>query len=291
MRRDSWPILALLLSSIGWGLTWIPLKYLGSLNVQGAALVCIASTASAILLAPFLLGQFRHWRRRISTLLLIGLLGGFANLAFQLALYHGDVVRVMILFYLLPAWSLLGGWLFLNEGIDGKRLFTVGCALLGAFLILGGFALFDSPPHWIDLLAIGAGMAFAMNNVVFRASQSLPVVSKVAAMFWGCTLLSLLYLLNTPGDLSLASPQALWLTLVYGACWLTAIALGTQWAVTRMEVGRSSIIIIMELVVAVVSAGLLLDVGMSSQELLGAALIVGAALFETFDHSRSVTAS
>jgi drug/metabolite transporter (DMT)-like permease len=54
----------------------------------------------------------------------------------------------------------------------------------------------------------------------------------------------------------------------------------TQWAVTHLEAGRASILIIMELVTAVVTAMLFGGERMSGTELFGAALILVAAVIE-----------
>jgi len=282
MRAVSAPVLVLFFSSIGWGLTWLPLKYLNEKGMEGPLVVLLAFGAAGLLLTPVFFRQRVHWAGKFHYLALIALFGGFANLAFQIALYQGDVIRVMILFYLLPVWSVLGGWLFLGERIDAMRVFTVCGALAGAFLILGGPAVFETYPGWIDLLAIGSGMAFAANNLVFRATQSVPVASKVTAMFVGCTLLIGGYLVVLSDAVPDYSANTLLLTVAYGIFWLTVITFGTQWGVTRLEAGRASIIIIMELVAAVVSASLLLDETLATMELVGGALVVGAALVETF---------
>jgi drug/metabolite transporter (DMT)-like permease len=250
--------------------------------MEGPLLVLLAFGAAGLLLMPVLFRQQAHWRGNVHYLALIALFGGFANLSFQIALYEGEVIRVMILFYLLPVWSVLGGWLFLGERIDAIRVVTVCGALAGAFLILGGPAIFETHPGWIDLLAIGSGMAFAANNLVFRATQSVPVASKVTAMFAGCALLMGGYLLIMPPVMTNYSAHTLWLTIAYGVFWITVITFGTQWGVTRLEAGRASIIIIMELVAAVVSASLLLGETMAAMELAGGTLVVGAVLVETF---------
>ena len=279
-RTDTLPLLILILSSIGWGLTWIPLRALQAQGIQGPPLVLLAFGAGSLLLLPALVRQRSYWQSHWHFLLLIALCGGFANLAFQIALYEGEIIRVMILFYLLPIWSLLGGWVFLGEGIDAARILTVVCALLGAFLVLGGFAWFETRPSWLDLLAIAAGLAFAFNNLLFRASQSLPLTSKVAAMFAGCASLAGLYLLPKGYVITEFSLTSLLLTLAYGMLWLTLISIGTQWGVTRLPAGRASIIITLELVAALVSASLLLDEHMTSWEMFGALLVIGAGLFE-----------
>lgn len=275
------PVLVLLISSVGWGLTWLPLKYLNQQGVQGPALVFVAFAAAGLALLPVFALQQSHWRGQLHQLALIALFGGFANLSFQIALYEGDVIRVMILFYLLPVWSVLGGRLFLGERIDALRVVSVSVALLGAFLILGGSALFDTRPGWVDLLAIGSGMAFAMNNIIFRATQSLPVTSKVTAVFVGCALMTGGYLLVAAPVAATYGWQALLLTVLYGVVWLMLITFGTQWGVTRLEAGRASLIIIMELVVAVLSASLLLGETLTPPELVGGLLIAATAVAET----------
>lgn len=278
--NPSLPVIVLFLSSIGWGLTWLPIKYLNAQGMEGPLLVLIAFSAALLCLLPLFIRQRQQWLSKLNFMLLIALFGGFANLAFQVAIFYGDVIRVMILFYLLPVWSVVGGVLFLKETVDTKRVVTVIAALLGAFLILGGITLFQQPPSWIDLLAIGSGFAFAMNNLMFRATQTVPVASKVTAMFGGCVVLVGGFLLFSTDAATSYSISSLWLTLLYGIGWLTLITFGTQWGVTRIDAGRASIIIVMELVVAVISAAIILQQSMSLIEILGGVLVVSAAIIE-----------
>lgn len=276
----SYPVSILFISSVGWGLTWIPIKLLNGMGISGPELVFIAFLAGALVMLPFALMQYRQWRTHLSLMILITLFGGFANVAFQTALYYGDVIRVMILFYLLPVWSVIGGKVFFGEIIDTKRIVTVVFSLGGAFLILGGMAVFEQLPDWTDLMAIGAGFAFAMNNLLFRASPGVPLLSKVTAMFAGCSVMigGFLVVANLPGgDYSL--DVALYSGL-YGLVWLTLITLGTQWGVTQIEAGRAAIIIVMELVVAVVSAALYAADWLSLVEIVGGILVVTAAIIE-----------
>ncbi|MEJ2452412.1 MAG: DMT family transporter, partial [Gammaproteobacteria bacterium] len=122
----------LFISSVGWGLTWLPTKGLNQMGLDGMHLVLIAFAAGGILLSPFLFTQRQSWRGNLHYLLLIALFGGLANLSFQLALVHGNVVRVMILFYLLPVWSVLGAWYILREKPDRVRIVAMLMSLAGA---------------------------------------------------------------------------------------------------------------------------------------------------------------
>ena len=80
-----------------------------------------------------------------------------------------------------------------------------------------------------------------------------------------------------PGDLSVLAYAAF-----YGIVWLMLITLGTQWGVTHLEAGRASIIIVMELVVAVISAVIILNQPLSLVEITGALLVIAAAILEGF---------
>jgi drug/metabolite transporter (DMT)-like permease len=237
---------------------------------------------ASLVLLPQLVRQWRAWRGHLGAMLLIALFGGLANLLFQNALFYGDVVRVMILFYLLPVWSVLGGRVLLGEPVDRVRWLTLAAAISGGFLILGGFDALGSPAAWIDLVAIGSGLAFAMNNLVFRATPTVPLVSKVAAMFLGVVLLMGGYLAAAPPLTWPSDPQWWVYAALYGVVWLILITLGTQWGVTHLAAGRASIIIVMELVVAVISSVIILGQPLSWPELAGALLVITAAITEGF---------
>lgn len=274
------PVVVLLAASVLWGVTWWPLKQFNQQGIAGPALILFAYGAVALALLPVLWRERAAWRGRTSLLLLILLLGGFANLAFASAMVYGNVVRAMVLFYLTPVWGVLGGRIFLGESIDAKRGLGVAGALTGAFLILGGTVIFESPPSAVDLLATASGLTFALNNIVFRATQSQPLGSKVAAMFLGCFVMAGGFMLLQQQPLpSLSSATGGWLA-AFGLGWLLVATAGTQWAVTHMEAGRASILIILELVVAVLTATWIGGESVSAQELAGGLLILAAAVME-----------
>jgi drug/metabolite transporter (DMT)-like permease len=275
------PVIVLLGASVLWGLSWLPLKSINAMGIDGIALTLCAYGILALTLTPLLLGQTAQWHEHKKAMILIMLFGGGANLAFTYALINGDVIRVMVLFYLLPVWGVLGGRLFLKEAIDRWRWFGASLAIAGAFFILGGFDALEGPPSWIDVIALLSGLFFAMNNLVFRAAQAVPVGSKITVMFYGCFILAAVLLAGGIEPLPEGVPFNAWGALaMYALLWLLAANIGSQWGVTHMEAGRSSIIIIMELITAVVSATLIAGETMSPIEMAGGALILAAAFIE-----------
>lgn len=279
--RPVYPVLVLLFSSFLWGLTWLPLKYFGGFGLQGVNVTLAGYGSVGVLAVPWLLRRAGSLRRDARSVLLLALLGGLANLAFASAIVKGDVVRVMVLFYLLPAWGVLGGWLLLGERVDRVRKLTVAGALGGAFLILGGPSVFVQRPSLADALAVVSGLALALNNVLFRKLERVPVPDKVAAMFVGCLLWALPLTLLGVQPLPSGVPAEVWLELsAFGLVWLFVATVGTQWGVSHMETGRSSVLIIMELVTAVISAALINGSRLRPIEWLGGLLIVAAAFVE-----------
>lgn len=277
------PVLAV--SSVLWGLAWFPLKSLRDAGIDGAPLTLVTYGAAALVLIPWVLRQSGDWPARARFLALIALCGGFANLAFAIAIIYGEVIRVMVLFYLLPAWGVIGGRLLLGERVDAQRAAAVVLALIGAFLVLGGFAAFDSPPTLYDFLALAAGLAFALNNILFRLSPELPHISRVTAMCLGCAGMAALVAAFTPAA-SVPDTVTPWIwAAVFGASWIAAATIATQWAVTHMEAGRASVIIIVELVTAVVSAAVIANERLVPMEMLGGTLILAAALLEAWRRS------
>lgn len=283
------PVIVLLLGATMWGLTWWPLKTFNAAGIAGIPLILLTYGTAGLLLAVLLWRDRRAWRNHFRFLWLIGLLGGYANLAFASAMIYGEVVRAMMLFYLAPVWGVIGGHLFLGEAIDGRRWLGMVLAIIGAWLILGGNTLLAHAPTWIDLLALTAGMAFAMTNVTFRATPTFPSGSKVAAVFLGCGLFALLLLPLQSDALPPLTPQ-LWLGLgAFSLLWLLAATFASAWAVTRLEAGRASILMISELLVAVLSATLIGGETLTSAEMAGGSLIVVSAVLEALRSEASAS--
>lgn len=284
MRRH-FPEIVLLSSSILWGLLWLPNKYVHAAGVDALWLTAIAHAGVAFLALPWLVRQLPHWRSTAPTLITIALIGGAANVAFNMALIYGDVVRAMTLFYLLPVWGILGGRIFLSEKITSWRFFCVLIVLSGTYLLLSGASNALQQFSLSDFLALASGFLLAMNNLVFRATSNQALPAKIAALFFGSAVVAFSTLvlrneINAPPSL-----QGVALSLGVGVGFLLLASFGTLWAVTKMEAARSTIIMVTELVTSVVSAALLRQSELSDQKILGIILIILAIIFIAIEKS------
>jgi len=282
------PVWVLLFSASMWGLSSLPLKAFAAYGLSGPLLALVAFGFAGLLGLPLLLREYTQWRRSLAMLVLLALVGGWGNTAYVTALVQGDVVRVMLLFYLLPAWSVLGGRVFLGERISLRRGSAVALALTGAFLVVGGFAAFDAPLTLADLMAVTAGLAFAGNNIIARHAQHIPTASKTVVVFLGCAVLALPLTLvvsgrDAAGLLLDLTPAVLGWLVAYSIGWLALVTATWQWSVSRMEAGRAGVISIAELVVALLAATLVGGETMTVLECVGAVVIALAAILEATD--------
>ncbi len=274
------PVLTLITTCTFWGLSWIPLKYFSGVGIEGLSLLFVTHSVLALIILPFIF-PFPQLSGRVAYIGGIALAGGMGIFSFTYALMYGDVVRVMVLFYLLPIWGVIGGRVFLKERIGLRRGCGVVIALSGAFLILGGNKILSSPPSWIDALALLSGFSFAMNNILFRGVGQLRLPVKLFSMFVGCALLTgVLIAVGLESIPTSIAPIHWFFLLLYTFTWLLFANFGSQWAVERMEAGRSSIIIIVQLVAAVLSATLVGGEHLDLWEWMGCFMVMGAALLE-----------
>lgn len=283
VRDTRTPAVLLVLTSVLWGVTWIPLKALEAQGVKGLPLLLITHLVLAFIMLPFV---YRQRREVLCSRSFYGVffLGGGASICFNLGMMYGEVIRVMVLFYLMPIWGVLGGRFFLSEPINTVRWLGVLGALMGAFCILGGVNVFEITPHWTDLLGLLAGILFAGNNLIFRGDQILSLPAKLLGIFVGSAFLVAAFLVVTPGNGGWKFGANIWFwLLLYTVTWCLVANVVSLWAISKMEAGRSSLILVVELVVAMVSALILGGEVLSTLEVFGCCLILFAVFLEVFD--------
>ncbi|MDG4867495.1 DMT family transporter [Guyparkeria sp. 1SP6A2] len=278
------PTLILMSGSTLWGLTWIWLKDAHALGIGPILLTVIAYAAQLLVIAPFALnaltapGRPPITRLNRSWLALLAFLAGVSGIGFTMAMVYGDVVRSMMLFFLIPAWGVLFGRLFLKEPLTPTRVAAVISALLGAFLILGPD--FGTGMLPADLFALIAGFSLAGANTLFRFLHEQPIPIKLSLMQASTVGLGLIAWLFSSEYGVTPTLEAVTSSILYGATMLLAAVLATQYAVERLPASRTAILMTLELLVAVASATWLGDRIHGPNVWTGGALILIAALLE-----------
>ncbi len=273
-----WPVLGLLYGATFWGLVWYPSRTLESLGMQGAWLTLIAYATAYLAYTPFVRFSIIGLRRQPWEAMTLVVAAGWTNVAFVLAVLEGEVLRVLLLFYLSPIWTvLLGRWL-LHEPLNRRTWAMLALGVGGALVMLWDPAVGRVPLNRADLLAASAGLAFALNNVMTRRITGLGVRAKTHLAWLGVVIVSSVFVMVQSPGLPQA-PSVAWLgTMLLGVGGFMLSTLAVVYGVTHMPVQRSAVIMLFELVVGAVSAWLLAAEIVSIREWLGGALIMIAAV-------------
>ena len=271
------PVLSLLFAATFWGIVWYPLRRFEEAGLGGAWLLVVSYTAAFLTLAltswPGLAGMERHRGK----LLLMALAAGWTNLGFVLAMLEGTVARVLILFYLSPLWTVLLGHFFLREPLTRVTVITLFTGLAGALLMLWEPGAKRAAVGAGDLMAVTAGLAFAVTNVLTRALGALGTRQKTLVSWAGVVLLSLAVALLAQPLPEL--PWRVWLGAAgLGMFGFLAATLAVIHGVSRMPVQRSAVILLVEILIGALSAWWLAGEHLSLREWLGGGMILLAGV-------------
>ncbi|MFP5406093.1 MAG: EamA family transporter, partial [Gammaproteobacteria bacterium] len=179
------PVTCLLLNAFIWGVSWWPFRQLNALGLHSLWATGFAFVFSTVVISVW---RPHAWSGLLGRPALgwLVLAAGVTNATFNWGVMIGDVVRVVLLFYLMPVWAaLLARWL-LGEPITLIAVIRIGLALCGAVVVLyqpgHGLPLPSSLPDWLGLVG---GMAFAAVNVLVRRHASAPDEARALGMFVG----------------------------------------------------------------------------------------------------------
>lgn len=276
--------LSLLTGSIVWGIIWYPYRVLEHAGLSGLR-ASILTYLVALLLAIPLLRKRVGGERPSWMLLLIGVCAAACNLGYVLAMLHGQVMKVLLLFYLAPLWTVLWSRLLLNERLTGTGTAVIALSLSGAVTMLWRPELGAPwPSDAAEWLGMAAGFLFALSNVLVRQAAHLSIELKSLAVFVGVVLLGLLALPFEPATpVMLASEFRMqgwhWLLLVLLGVILLVINLVVQYGLTHTAANQAIVIFLFELVVAALSSWLLAGEIMGLRDWLGGSMIIAASLF------------
>ena len=283
-------------NALVWGASWWPFRQLEAQGLNplwATVFVYLLASMVIVLLRPRAL-----WRvLRTPALWLLLLASGATNAAFNWGVVIGDVVRVVLLFYLMPLWAvLLARWL-LGERITRAASLRILLALLGAAIVLWpssgsgapGWQQLPIPRSLPDWLGVVGGFSFALNNVMLRREAHRPAEDRALAMFIGGVLVAGALATGLAWQGRVPWPPAVapaWLGLAAALSVLFLLSnLALQYGASRLPANVTSVVMVSEVVVASGSAVALGAGSLSAPLLVGGTLIVLTALLAAAEGS------
>ena len=279
-----------MINAFVWGVTWWPFR-----ELQNVGLHPLWATAAVYLLVctGMLLFYFSAVKELLANPALwwLALAAGLTNVGFNWAVTVGDVVRVVLLFYLMPAWSVLVAWGLLGERPTHASLLRLCLAMAGVLIVLKTpDSPWPVPQSGADWLALMGGLSFAITNALLKKQNRTSSGARMLAMFAGGALLAtaVAALGLSVGALPMPALQSSGWLVLFGLC--LAFVIGNsalQYGAARLAASTTSLVMLTEILFASVSAALLGAAVLSPRILWGGSLIVLAALLAALAHSKN----
>ncbi len=281
--------LAVGLGSAFWGLFWIPLRYLEqaglpsliavalvlSLSGIAALLVCIYNQALIELKNP------ASW--------IIGINMGLATVLYFYGVMTSDVIRVIFLFYLLPVWTTLAARVIYGERLGLPQVLIILSAVAGLWLLLGGDKRIPVPTNAGDWCGLAAGICWGTGLALLKGKTwASPSVHCLCTFLSGSVIALIAYLLFTPNIdatqiLALFSnPLILLVSAAFSAIIVMPSMMGQVWGAGILPAPTSALLTMTEIIVATISAYLLIGTELTGTSAIGALVILIAVLAEIF---------
>ncbi|AFJ01857.1 putative permease [Methylophaga frappieri] len=268
----------MLFAAAMWGIIWYPMRLLEAAGLPVVWTTLLIYSVAALISFPTVLRQSVVWRELPVDLLWLALAAGLTNLAFLVALIEGQVMRVMLLFYLAPLWSVLLGRWWLGEQLSGAAMLMLCVAMLGTLIMLWQPKVgWPWPTDLADWLALFAGFMFAVNNVLSRKLAAVAMPVKTVIVYFGVVLVAAITLFSGISTIPSASAVVWSVAAVIGGLAIVAMTITVLFGLARLPVYQAAVIMLFELVVAALSAAWLSDEVMRLAEWAGGMLIVVAA--------------
>ncbi len=281
------PDLAVLFSAAMWGTMWIPARAMSNGGLDSGLAAALSTLVAVAALLPYILRNrgvlvFTRQVWWVSFLL------GFGVALYWEGMVRGNVARVVLLFYLMPVWTVILSRLINGEAATGRRILGVALGLGGMMVVFSANGGIPLPRTLADFMGLASGFAWALAFVVCAR----PGMEKttLAQLFGSLLILApsvwLLTLLPgareaagaLEGQASLAA-TLVWL-VAFGLIWMLTGMFMTLYGADHLQPGQVAIFLMAEVVIALISSALLLDEPFGMREIAGATLILSASLME-----------
>ena len=283
-------VTGILSGAMVWGLVWYPFRLLEQAGIS-AMLSSFLTYVVALVIGLAVSGpiwrelRFAGWWGA-----LLVLAAGWTNFGYVAAIIEGEVMRVLLLFYLAPLWTVIFAHFLLGERLNRFGYLVIFLSLSGAVVMLWQPSLgLPIPQNRAEWIGLSAGMSFALMNVIVRHTDYLSVNFKSASVWFGTVFLTgamLLYNGNLVTQISTINFDSWWLLALIGLV-MCATSFAVQFGLTHMPANQAIVLLLFELLFAAVAAYFLAGEKMGMQEYIGAILIISASLLSGKIHDET----
>ena len=266
-----------------WGLFWVPLRHMAEAGIHEVWITPLYFLVPTVIALPLVIIRLPSIMRGGITLQLTMLASGTALTLYSTSIVYTDVVRAIMLFYLMPLWSIVLARIFLKEEITPVRIVSMILGAIGLLVLFGLGAGWPIPRNVGDWIGLFAGFFWAVTTVRMRKYEEQSSIDLTIGFFvWSVILSSAIAVMLVPLQFP-SMDQVISVLPVLGVFMLLIIVPGTYaslWGPKFVNPGVSGLLFMSEIVVGAISVALLAGEPFGSREMAGVILIAGASLLE-----------
>ena len=279
--------LLIVLSGSAWGLYWLPLRTIEHAGMAGSWSIVLVNACPLIVLFPLLMSNLKGLKVHPVPMTCAGFMIGAAFTLYANGLVETTIIRATLLFYLSPIWSTILGVIWLAERLTKARICSILVAVIGLFLLLTDLNNSESPELNIgDLFGLLSGIFWAIGATIINRWPNAPTLPLTTIVYVATTILSVLFAIFLYQD-PMPNIGIIEDSFLTAAIWSIIILLPGFWIIFRVSQllfpGRVGILMMSEVVVAIVSARILVpEETMAFFQWVGAGAILFAGVIEVF---------
>jgi len=278
-------ILLVAFSAVLFGFYWVPVTVIESFGIHGAWAAVFLMLGGMLAALPFL---FKSGFTGMGIRHIAGAIGiGSAFSLYSVAIPYTDIVRVVLLFYLAPAWSTMIECVFMGRRWSLVSIVGLILSFLGIVFIFRGELPLDGLGAVGDWLAVIAGLGWSVGSALIFSNKRAPMASLTFACFLFAFLIALVCaVVLSPAPAFLSNGQSIpWnkvalLVFTCGVFYLLPLLVIAIWGAGQLPPATMSFLLTIEVVVAVASSAYFLGLQFGFIELIGTSLILAGAIWE-----------
>ena len=285
-KSDTFLSLLIFISASVWGMFWFPLRAIEAIGITSPWAVALTNACPLILLGPLLIFKWKQLKRNFVPTCFTAVMIGLAFTFYANSLVETTVVRATILFYLNPIWGTLIGLLWLSEKLIWSRITSIVMALIGLYLLLYNNQESNYPVNIGDLFGILSGICWSIGGASLNKWNKTPIVPLTTLVYLASTVFSIIFAIFL-FEAEFPKPEPIFSAIPIATLWSIFLLLPTFIIIFKVSQllfpGRIGILMMSEVIVAIVSASLLIpEEKMDPIHWFGGIVIIFAGLIEVF---------
>ena len=278
--------LAIAVVGVGWGVYWIPTRWMQAHGVGPAWMSMTTSLVVLVVTLPLFLRYPAALRGVTLRGLITGALLAAGFSVYNVSLILTTVVTAVLLFYVSPLWSALLGWLRHGEQLSWPRLAALVFGFSGLVLTLRFDHGLPIPRQLGDWLALAAGVLWAVGSVRSYTTAEPGMLNNLLSFNLGGAVSSLACAMILPASAGSAIPTlAAWAAtlpalIALGLLFVLPSALILVWGTQNLPAPRVGILMMTEVIAGTLTAAAFANEPFGPRQIAGCLLIVAAGVLE-----------